>query len=327
LITHGDPDGVRDNGLAAADAVYKTSTFRGDKNFVASFWGARSSGDLGPGRRTGWGARVEYPNDLWYGSLDVREFGDALDPALGFLPRPGTRWLKTGIAYQPRPRSDGPFGWARQFFFENFNYLITDLHDRVESGRLFFAPFNVETTGGDHYEVNVVPYYERLNEPFEIAAGVTLPVGGYHFTRYRVQAEAASSRSLRPAITAWFGEFYDGHLTQLEPQLGWSSAGGHLRVEGSAELDYGHTGAGDFSFRLLGLRLIYAFTPDLVVSTFTQYDSDSRALGTNDLLRWTIEPGRDLFLVWNHSWIRGSRDGLRPQDEQLVAKLRWTVWR
>lgn len=328
LVTHGDPDGVRDNGFVGADAVFRTTTFRGDKNLVASVWGADSSGDVGPGRRTGWGARVEYPNDLWQLYADVREFGDALDPALGFLPRPGTRWYQTGLAYQPRPKSDGPFGWARQFFFENFDYLITDLAGRTQSWRLFLTPFNVVTTAGDHFEVNFEPYYERLSQPFVIADGVTLPVGSYHFNRVRVQAEAATSRQLRPALIAYFGEFYDGHLTQIEPQLGWSSPHGHLRLEANAELDYGHLREGDFVFRLLGLRAIYAFTPNLVVSSFTQYDSGSSSLGTNNLLRWTIEPGRDLWLVWNHSWTRrpGSGFGLLPQDEQLSAKLRWTFW-
>jgi hypothetical protein len=61
----------------------------------------------------GWGLKVDYPNDLLDVFLIVKEFGDALDPALGFLPRPGTRWYQGGGAYQPRPSKDGAFGWAR----------------------------------------------------------------------------------------------------------------------------------------------------------------------------------------------------------------------
>jgi hypothetical protein len=328
LFTHGDPSGLRDNGFAGADAAYRTTTFRGDKNLVASAWGARSSGDVGPGNRSGWGARIDYPNDLWDLYLDVREFGDSLDPALGFLPRPGTRWYKLGSAYQPRPPADGPFGWARQWYFENFDYLITDLQGQTQSWRIFLAPFNVVTQGGDHFEVNVVPYYERLTTPFEIADGVAIPAGGYHFTRLRVQAEAASSRQIRPAITVWFGPFYDGHLTQWLPQLGWSSSRGHLRLELTGELDEASLRGGNFTERLLGFRAIYAVTPDLVASSFTQYDSTSDALGTNNLIRWTIQPGRDLYLVLNRSWNRrpGSGFGLTPQEDQVSMKVRWTLW-
>ncbi|MFN7943010.1 MAG: DUF5916 domain-containing protein [Thermoanaerobaculia bacterium] len=328
LFTHGDPDGRSDNDFAGFDVVYRTPSFRGDKNLVASLWGARSAGDVGPGKRTGWGARLDYPNDRWTLYGDVREFGDSLDPALGFLPRPGTRWYKLGSAFQPRPDATGPFSWARQFFFENYDYLITDLDGRTESWRLFLAPFNVVTQAGDHFEVNVVPYYERLASPFEISDGVTLPVGGYHFTRYRVQAEAASSRQFRPALTVWFGRFYDGHLTQWLPQVGWSSPRGHLLLELSGELDVARLRAGEFTDRLLGLRAVYAFTPDVVLSSFTQYDSTSSALGTNNLLRWTIRPGRDVYLVLNRSWNRrpGRGLGFAPEDDQIRLKVRWTFW-
>ncbi len=328
LFTHGDPDGVSANTFVGTDAVYKTTKFRGDKNLVASFWGAESTGDVGPGRRTGWGARLEYPNDLWQWYVDLREFGDALDPALGFLPRPGTRWYQAGAAYQPRPQSDGRFGWGRQFFYEAFGAVITDLQGRTQSGRLLLAPFNVVTQAGDHFEVDFEPYDERLDAPFAIADGVTVPPGSYRFNRVLIQTAAASSRELRPALDVYFGEFYDGHLTQLLPSLGWSSPHGHLRIEASAELDYGHLREGDFVFRLLGIRPIYAFTPNLVFSSFTQWDTVSSSLGTNNLLRWTIAPGRDLYLVWNHSWNRSATESfsLHPQDEQVSAKLRWTFW-
>ncbi|MGE5234513.1 MAG: DUF5916 domain-containing protein [Acidobacteriota bacterium] len=328
IFTRGDPDGVNENSLGGGDAVYRTTRFRGDKNLVAAVWGARSSGDLRPGKRSGWGARLEYPNDLWSLYADLREFGDALDPALGFLPRPGTRWYQAGGAFQPRPRPDGRFGWARQFFYEAYGTVVTDLADRPQSWELFLAPFNVQTHSGDHHEVNVIPYFERLNEPFEIAPGVVIAPGAYHFTRYRVLAEGASSRIFRPSLAIQFGEFYDGHLTQWQPAVGWSSPGGHVRLDASAELDYGTLRAGSFVARLLALRALYAATPNLVLSSFTQYDSGSSSLGTNNLLRWTIAPGRDLYLVWNHSWNRtaGERFSLHPQAEQVSAKLRWTFW-
>ena len=55
IATDGDPDGVHENSLGGLDAVWKTSTLFGDKNFAAGGWGARSGGDLPDGRRGGWG--------------------------------------------------------------------------------------------------------------------------------------------------------------------------------------------------------------------------------------------------------------------------------
>ena len=71
---------------------------------------------------------------------------------------------------------------------------------------------------------------------------------------------------------------------------------------------------------------MYALSPDLVLSALTQYDSESRDLGLNARLRWTLRPGRDLFLVWNHNWKRlpEPRTRFDSEADQVVVKLRWT---
>lgn len=47
-------------------------------------------------------------------------------------------------------------------------------------------------------------------------------------------------------------------------------------------------------------------------------------------LRWTFQPGNDLFVVWNHDWERPADDTgltLLPVSDQFVVKLRWTFRR
>ena len=79
--------------LAGVDAVWQTAKFQGDKNLAFALWGARSFGDVGPGDRAGWGVKAQYPNDLWFLEASFKQFGDSLVPALGYLPRPGSRLL------------------------------------------------------------------------------------------------------------------------------------------------------------------------------------------------------------------------------------------
>src|SRR5437588_470476 len=64
IVTHGDPEGLRQNTLGGLDAVWRTSKFRGDKNLLVGGWTAGTQGDLPPGGRTAWGFKVDYPNDL-----------------------------------------------------------------------------------------------------------------------------------------------------------------------------------------------------------------------------------------------------------------------
>jgi hypothetical protein len=85
---------------------------------------------------------------------------------------------------------------------------------------------------------------------------------------------------------------------------------------------------GKFVQRLWQLNLAYAFNPNLVLTSFLQYDNESQNVGNNMRLRWTIKPGNDLFIVWNRGWKRIilTREDLSlvPDSELIAVKLRWT---
>src|SRR5439155_1719576 len=114
-------------------------------------WAARSGGYLLRCNREVWGFKVYLPNDFWEAYVRFMQFGDALDPALGFLPRPGTRWYDFWNALKPRPGPAGAFRWIRQAFFETGYKQVDDLDGRPESRRLFTAPVNIETESGEHF--------------------------------------------------------------------------------------------------------------------------------------------------------------------------------
>ncbi len=328
IATDGDPDGVSDNSLLGVDTNWQTSTLGGDKNFSLGTWVAWSRGDVPDRQRYGWGFKVDYPNDLWDAALIYKEFGAGLDPALGFLPRPGTRWLSGGVSFQPRP-TGGTLDWIRQFYFELYPQVVWNLNGGTESWRVFTAPLNFQTESGEHIEANFAPQYEHLDEDFEVAEGKIIPAGGYTFHRFRVEAQSSRSRAVRAGSTVWFGDFYTGTLTQWESFLTYASNSGHLQLELSAENDYGELPEGGFTTRWYGFKIVYAFSPDLILSSYTQYDSESRDVGRNTRLRWTIAPGNDLYLVWNLNLHRpedpGDWSGLHTLDDHLVTKLRWTL--
>lgn len=327
LGTRGDPSGAQpDNGLQGLDAIWQTSALFGDKTFQAGLWGVRSSGGPPAGSPEGWGVRLDYPNDLWDLNASFNRFGDALDPALGFLPRPGTRQLSLYSAYQPRPKSPA-FAWIRQAFFETHYSRVEDLQGRLQSWRLFTAPFNIATQAGDHFETNWQPEREVLAQPFAISPGVVIPAGDYRFTRYRFQAESDHSRDWSLSTTVWTGSFYGGRLLQWIQGAGLNGRDGRLNLTLSLENDFGHLPWGDFAQRLFLLKLERAWTPDLILSALLQYDTESRELGANVRLRWSFKPGVDAFVVWNRGWQRPDLTGplaFEPRQETLAAKLRWT---
>ncbi|RPI29799.1 MAG: hypothetical protein EHM61_00190 [Acidobacteria bacterium] len=327
IVTHGDPNGLDQNTLTGVDAVWRTSEFRGNKNLQIGAFAAMASGDVPDGDRGGWGFKVDYPNDFLDCFTIMNRFGEALDPALGFLPRPGTRQYRGGCSIKPRPRKDSRFGWIRQAYFRSYYTRFTNLDGVNESWEYTLTPVEFQLESGETFSLTYSPQYEFLPEPFEISDGVTLPLGGYRFNRVQIEAETSEHRPWQIETEIGLGSFYNGHLTQWASQLSWTSNEGRWQFRLEVENNFATLAQGNFVQRLWQPQIAFAWNPNIVLTSFVQYDTESQNLGTNTRLRWTFSPGRDLFVVWNRGWQRllPSRDlSLLPENEMLAIKLRWT---
>ena len=329
IATDGDPLGRAGSWLAGPDLTYQTSHFRGDKNFLVGVWGlAMGRDELRNGDRTAAGVRIDYPNDLWDISLKYKRIGDAFDPSLGFVPRPGVHIANLSVNWQPRPAHPiGPLP-IRQCFWENELSYVAGLTGGWQSYQYFMAPINCRLESGDRFELNVVPTGERLLEPFEVASGVTIPEGAYHFNRFRLEGGTAAKRRLSAQATWWFGQFYDGRLDQYELTAAWKPRSLFI-MELTGERNVGRLREGRFTQNLIGTRFRVNMSPDLQVNSFVQYDNESRDVGTNTRLRWTFTPAGDLFVVYNHN-VRTNDpiSGLRHwafDSNQLLVKLQYAL--
>jgi hypothetical protein len=198
------------------------------------------------------------------------------------------------------------------------------LSGKWESYRIFAAPINWRFRSGDRFEINVNPTGERLVAPFDVADGVVIAPGSYHWRRYRLEAGTAAKRRLSTQVTWWFGGFYDGDLDQIEWTAAWNPAA-LVTVEFSGERNIGRLAAGRFTQTLVGARLRMNLSPDLSLASYTQYDTDSDSVGVNTRLRWTFNAVGDLFVVYNHN-VRSFIDRWQLDSSQLLVKLQY-AWR
>jgi hypothetical protein len=100
-----------------------------------------------------------------------------------------------------------------------------------------------------------------------------------------------------------------------------------LTVELTGERNRGTLPDGDFTQHLYGGRLEVKPTADFQVSSFVQYDNESRSFGTNTRLRWTFNPLGDLFVVYNHNLLRSldARQRLGFESNQLLVKVQYAA--
>jgi hypothetical protein len=320
IATVGDPLARNGSWLGGGDFTYATSRFQGDKNFLVGVWGLATGRDGLGHDSTAHGFKIDYPNDLWDIALTYKRIGRDFDPSLGFVPRRAVYLHSLGVDYSPR-LARGPI---QQMFFEFGPSVATDLSGRWESYRVFMAPINWRFRSGDRVEFNVNPTGERLVEPFEVADGVTIEPGSYQWRRYRLEAGTAQKRRLFAQVTWWFGGFYDGELDQIQWTGAWNPIP-LVTVEFSGERNIGRLPSGRFTQTLVGNRLRLNISPDLSISSYIQYDTDSDLIGTNTRLRWTFRPVGDLFVVYNHN-IRSNLDRWHLDSNQLLVKLQY-AWR
>jgi hypothetical protein len=320
MATFGDPIGRSGSWLAGADFTYATSRLRGDKNFLVGLWGlATGRDDLGRDT-TSHGFKVEYPNDVWDLLLNYKRIGENFDPSLGFVPRRAVHLFNMEIQNRTLP-TRGPI---QQLFHQLEPFVAADLSGHWESYQVFFAPINWRFRSGDRFEFNANPTGERLVAPFEVADNVVINPGSYHWRRYRLEAGTAQKRRFWAQMTWWFGGFYDGELDQFEWIGAWNPVP-LLTLEFTGERNIGQLPAGRFTQTLVGTRLLVNVSPDLSVSSYTQYDTESDSVGVNTRLRWTFLPVADLFVVYNHN-VRSLIDRWQLDSNQLLVKLQY-AWR
>ena len=321
IATFGDPLGIGGSWMTGADFTFQTSEFRGDKNLIMGVWGLHNHRD-DIGGDNAFGGMIDYPNDLWDVSLRYKRIGENFSPSLSFVPRTGVQLWQVEAGFRPRP------AWplVRQMFFEFNPALISDLHGRWESYILSFKPIDWQLESGDRFEFDIEPQGDRPTEDFELfssdTTSVIVPAGSYRWTRYSVQGALAAKRRFNGEATWSTGTFYGGHLNSLALTLRMKPSA-FLTAELGWERNSARLPAGDFVQRLYSGRVQVNVSADLQVSSFVQYDNESRNLGTNTRLRWTFNPLGDLFVVFNHNMLRNLNDRFAFDSNQLLVKLQY----
>ncbi|HFA49783.1 MAG TPA: hypothetical protein ENJ95_12305 [Bacteroidetes bacterium] len=318
ISTIGDPLGRGGSWMSGTDFTYQSTRFRGNKNFLVGGWGLLARRDDLDGDRSALGFKVDYPNDRWDIALSYTRIGEDFAPSLGFVPRRGVHVLRGGLVFAPRPKMK----WLRQMFNELFTSYTAGLDGQWQSYGIFTAPINWRLESGDRFEANFYPKGENLSAPFEVSDGVEIPVGAYHFIRYRIEAEFAAKRPLNGQASWWTGSFYEGTLQEIEVEINWNPSQ-LVTFELNAQHNIGRLPWGDFEQTLAGLRVRFNVTPDLQLNSFLQYDTESRTLGLNARAHWIFNPLGEAFLVFNHNTLNAPGDRWALQSRQVVAKVRY----
>ncbi len=365
IATYGDPNSPGTGSTVGMDFRLRSSHVRGNQIAELIGWAQRTSlsglarefrelvPDPGFGTRPtnfdsksdeAYGLRFRYPNDHWFVDASWSRIGEDFDPALGFVNRAGVDQFHTFARKRWRPDS----GYVRNYdtflkadlvqgrdghletlilnptFLEIHNQLDDFIYLGAESRSEIISDVDIYTECGGFY-INETPL-------------ICIPAGRFDWRRVQVGFGMAQSRPVALYLDYSYGGFFGGKLHSIE-----ASAELRLSKHFYGQVDYVENRAhaiadenctalgcsidtADFVQRLVRLRAQLILTPDVSWDTFVQYDNLSNSIGWNSRLRWILQPGNELVIIWNQSQGANDVEGrdFRFQSVGLTTKLGWT---
>jgi len=246
------------------------------------------------GDDTSYRTQLNYNGDRYGLQLERLALDIRFDPQVGFLRRAAFTRSYGSFRFSPRPRRARrvrKYGYALTYDY------IADPAGRLES-RDVNAQFAIQFQNSDQFTLGTGRAYERLDDPFPIAPGVTIPTGGYGFQDVTVQMSLGNQRRVSGTVALTAGQFYDGHRTSLTYSSGRVELSPRISIEPGLTVNVVELPAGDFTSRLLSSRATFTVTPRMFFTGLLQFNSSTSAVSSNLRLRWEYRPGSELFVVY-----------------------------
>ena len=305
------------------DLSLSTRRFMGNKNlsFSGHYVTATNPDDTGDNAR--YGASLNYFNDLLSGRMGFTETQANFDPAMGFVNRRGIKQFDNFVRFAPRPRNH-PL--IRQFQWSLGFNQTSDSRNVMLSQRLSFGIFQLNTHSGDNIGFSISREFEKLQRDFSMGPdrSVVLAAGNqYRYNSYQVNWNMSNQRPVALGGQYRWGDYFSGTRRDFEPRLTIRPRNG-LIISVDNEWTRIELPEGSFSVSVLEADVSAQFSPWISLASNIQYDNDSRNLGWQARFRWILNPGNDLFLVYNHNWLDDPATGFSTVDRQLASKLVYT---
>ena len=244
---------------------------------------------------TSYQAAFGYDADRYGLNVSHLVVGDNFNPEVGFIRRDDFQRSFASFRYSPRPRS---IQAVRQFTWQgSFDYTLNGAND-LET-RESQLQFNTEFENSDQLGVNVTRSYELLVDPFTIASGVTIPVGGYSFQNAELSYSLGAQRRVSGSFSVQHGTFFSGERTTVGYNRGRIELTPQFSLEPGVSINWVDLPEGQFTTKLVTSRATYTFAPRMSFSGLLQYSSSGDSISSNLRFRWEYQPGSELFVVYS----------------------------
>jgi hypothetical protein len=240
---------------------------------------------------------MENNGDRYGFVVEHLKVGKDFSPEIGFMRREDFRRSFGEVRFSPRHISSNV---VRKYTLQASLEYTTSASTGALETREAIARFDLQFENGERWRNHYSRQYEFLTEPFTIASGVVIPVGGYDFETVQSRYTIGQQRLISGSLGFQAGTFYGGKRSEVSFS-GRMKLGTKFGIEPSVAVNFIDLPQGQFETKIGRLRAVVTMTPRMFVEALAQYSSNGDSVGTNVRYRWEYQPGSDLFVVYTET--------------------------
>ena len=303
IVTDGNPQGTADNSLVGADVRYRNTAFHGNTVEMSAYYQQTETEGIANSDNASYGLNFFVPNAQgWQGLYQYKRVEENFFPAVGYVNVSDIEDHHMNVGYR---HFFAPDDFIRSAALLLEAYQANNLSDGTLNNENVGLRLTSFTNTNDSYWTRIVQYKENLTSPFTIyrasdsSRSITIPVGEYTWTEAFVGASWGGHRRISGGVQIWSGDYYDGEHFQTNGHVTWRP-NEHFALSMNTTSNRIELPDGDFTLRLYGMNIQYAFSSTLSWNNLIQYDNVSENVGFNSRLHWIPKAGQQAFLVLNY---------------------------
>ncbi len=289
--------------------VWLTSFLKGEGLLARTYNPSGKEGDvLGTGRLIF--SKYNLDADVKYDAV-----GASFNPAMGFVLQNDLRRSSAEARYTH---------WINHRLVRNIAYQGTIEYDTLYNhdylGKRQTAGLSVTLESADNIGYTLGTASERIYNPFTVGP-ITITPGSYHNRTHQFLFESNASRPVSVVVDYQDMDYWAGDRRQL-------LVSNNIHPFANLSVDFIYTyntvdhPAGSFDTATLSNRIFYAFSTEVFVKSYVQWNDLDKRFSFNFLGNYEYRPGSDIALVYNEIRDRFQSPHLAVRDRILM--LKWT---
>jgi hypothetical protein len=291
------------------------NTFSGKTIFIKSFTPNATGNDFLNA------ANFQYNQRKWILSWQHEIVGENYNAEVGYVPRNNYIKFNPSITRLFFPRSGAILSHGPQFtstYYYNNDFITTDYSNAL----IYLITYRDKSTLSAVAQNTFV----ELLSPFDPTRIGKLPLekGTRHkWTNIGLDWTSPPQYILTYSLSTRVGGYYaNGHLLSISGNVGY-------RIQPYVNIDFSSTYNqiklpspwGNNNFLLLGPKIDVTFSKKLFLTTFFQYNEQTKNINFNTRFQWRYKPVSDLFVVYTDNYYIGP---VFVKNRAVV--LKFTYW-